>query len=69
MGVYTAFIAWGDKATIQRKLASRLVDEEIDVKARDAEDARRLAQAELDRDYEAGGEIVHIEGPRVGLYH
>jgi hypothetical protein len=44
------------------------VSEEIDVDATTPAQARELAQAILERDYDAGCEIVEIIGPRVGLY-
>lgn len=57
MATYTAFVSWDDDG-----------QEEIDVQARDEQGARAQAQAELDRDYEPGGRIVAIVGPRFGLY-
>lgn len=59
MATYTAFIVYpkyGDD-----------IAEEIDVIADSPGEARELAQAELDRNYEPGGEIFAME-ERFGLY-
>jgi hypothetical protein len=56
---YTAFIAFAPDGE---------PSEEIDVDAVDERDARRLAQVALDRDYEPGGTIVRVVGPREGMY-
>lgn len=53
---WTAFVRWnGEDYTM----------EEIDVKAPNERIARKLAQQELDRDYQPGGEIVAIEPARL----
>jgi hypothetical protein len=57
---YTAFVEW-------KTVGLRTV-EEIDVDAPSAVEARRQAEAELARDYDPGGRILWVIGPRVGLY-
>ena len=42
--------------------------EEIDVDARSKKEARKLAKAELERDYKQGWTTIRIIGPRVGFY-
>lgn len=56
---YTAFVKFSSGG-----------EEEIDVDAPDAESARREAQRLLDdpKEYNPGGKIEKIVGPRVGLY-
>ena len=57
---YTCFRARGDDEDPRTW-------EEIDVDAESAEEARRLAEAELARDYIPGGRVVRVV-PRFGLY-
>lgn len=67
--VYTCYCAWPDTPR-------GYYDEEIDVvvlghgiAARDNRaEIRRTAQAELDANYDAGGTVKKIVGPRVGLF-
>jgi hypothetical protein len=56
---YTAFVRWpGDGET---------VSEEIDVKAPNITEAKRLAEVELTANYRPGWKIAHVE-PRIGWY-
>lgn len=66
---YTAYVQWivGTQCNLMVDDTDS-IQEEIDVDANSVEHARELAQAELDANYISGGRIIHIEGPRVGLY-
>jgi hypothetical protein len=66
---YTAYVQWtfGTQCNLMVD-DTETAQEEIDVDANSAEHARVLAQAELDANYNPGGRIILIEGPRVGLY-
>jgi hypothetical protein len=59
---YTALVAWVDDGATQPHTV-----EEIDVQADSHADAREKAQVILERDYEAGGHIIDIEGPIFGM--
>lgn len=42
--------------------------EEIDVDAPNVERAREVTEAAMKRDYDSGMVIVHLSGPRIGMY-
>jgi len=54
---FTAFLKWPNDWV-----------EEVDIDAVNKQEAKKIAQAVLLADYEPGGQVIEVRGPRYGLY-